>query len=145
MATIRWNGTVTSASAYAMTATTYNCYYDGTYWNMDSGYEAYSARTAPFATQADYTRGNAYCTTASATAAKVASMRGFVLQSGATFPITFTNANSSQTALTLNVNNTGAKSIYINGSASSSSNYTQQEHTCADIADQFIILTRHMQ
>ena len=50
--TIRWNGTVTSTSTYAMTATTYMCYYDGTYWNMDSGFEAYSARIANYATSA---------------------------------------------------------------------------------------------
>ncbi len=33
-------------------------------------------------------------------------------------------ANSAQSALTLNVNGTGAKPIYINGTASSASNYT---------------------
>lgn len=126
--TIRWNGTVTSSTVYAMTATTYNCYYDGTYWNMDSGYEAYSARTAGGCSgnsaTADTTRGTAYCTTAGATQAKVASMRGFVLQSGATFPITFTNANSYNGVITLNVNSTGAKNIYINNAVTSSSNKT---------------------
>ena len=126
--TIRWNGTVTSSSTYAMTADTYSCYYDGTYWNMDSAREAYSARTASACTgnssTADTTRGTAYCTTDSATPAKVASMRGYVLQSGATFPITFTKDNTSASALTLSVNSTTAKTIYINGSASSASNYT---------------------
>jgi len=122
--TIRLNGSVTSSSVHSLTAGTYNCYYDGTYWNMDSGYEAYSARTAPFANSADYTRGNAVSTTDAATAAKVASMRGFTLTSGATFPITFTNANTAASALTLNINSTGAKPIYINNAASSSSNHT---------------------
>ena len=35
-----------------------------------------------------------------------------------------TNSNSSAGAITLNVNSKGAKPIYINGAASSSSNYT---------------------
>ena len=74
--------------------------------------------------KADYTRETAYCTTAAGTAAKVANMLGYVLQSGATFPITFTNANTAASALTLKVNNTTAKSIYINGAASSATNYT---------------------
>lgn len=124
--TIRWNGTVTSSSTYAMTAGYYNCYYDGTYWNMDSTYEARSARiasTADFATQADYTRGNAYCTTSAGTQAKVANMRGYVLAVGA-FPITFTNANTYNGKITLNVNSKGAKDIWINGSVSSSTNKT---------------------
>jgi len=73
---------------------------------------------------ADTTRGTAYCTTDSATQAKVASMRGYVLQSGATFPITFTNANSYNGVITLNVNSTGAKNIYINNAVTSSSNKT---------------------
>ena len=73
---------------------------------------------------ADTTRGTAYCTTDGATQAKVASMRGYVLQSGATFPITFANANSYNGVITLNVNSTGAKNVYINGGVSSSSNKT---------------------
>ena len=83
-----------------------------------------TATTATTATSADYSRQGAYCTTASGTANKVADMRGYVYRNGTTFPITFTNSNSSTSALTLNVNGTGAKPIYINGSASSSSNYT---------------------
>ena len=126
--TIRWNGNVTSASTYAMPAGYYNCYYDGTYWDMDSACEAFSARTASGcsgnSSTADTTRGTAYCTTAAGTAAKVASMRGYVLQNGATFPITFTTANTAASALTLAVNGTTAKPIYINNAASSSSNYT---------------------
>jgi len=124
--TIRWNGTVTSSSTYAMTATQYNCYYDGTYWCMDSSYEAKNARgagTADLATQADYSRGNAYCTTAAGTQAKVANMRGYVLAVGS-FPITFTNANSYNGKITLNVNSKGAKDVWINGTVSSSSNKT---------------------
>ena len=66
----------------------------------------------------------AYCTTAAGTAAKAASCTGYTLPTRGFVHINFKNANSSQTALTLNINSTGAKSIYINGSASSASNYT---------------------
>lgn len=51
------------------------------------------------------------CSTASATAEKAVTLDNFSLSSGATVLVTFTNANSS-TAPTLNVNSTGAKSIY---------------------------------
>lgn len=122
--TIRINGSAVTASN--LSAGIYKAYYDGTYWNFTTyqAYNAYSAYSASQATQANYTRGNAYCTTAGGTVDKVADMRGYVLQSGATFPITFTNANSSASALTLSVNGTTAKPIYINGSVSSASNYT---------------------
>lgn len=80
--------------------------------------------TADNAIYSNYSRQGAYCTTAAGTAAKVASMAGYVLQSGATFPITFTIANTSASALTLAVNSTTAKPIYINGTASGSNNYT---------------------
>ena len=86
-------------------------------WGSDGG-------KANFASQSDYTRGTAYCTTDGATQAKVASMRGYVLQSGATFPITFAYANSYSGVITLNVNSTGAKNIYINNAVTSSSNKT---------------------
>ena len=118
---IRINNSATTSSNF--TAGYWNAYYDGTYWRLTS-YEAYNAYSSSLATQADYSRQGAYCTTAAGTAAKEASMRGYSLVSGATFPITFTTSNSAQSALTLSVNGTTAKTIYINGSASSSSNYT---------------------
>lgn len=67
---------------------------------------------------------SAYCTTAAGTAAKVASCTGYVLREHNYIQVIITNANSYNGALTLNINNTGAKSIYINGTASSSSNKT---------------------
>ena len=67
---------------------------------------------------------SAYCDTAAATAAKIASCSGYVLTSNTYLHVIIVNANSSANALTLNVNGKGAKSIYINGSASSSSNYS---------------------
>ena len=93
---------------------------------MDSAYEARSARVASSAdlsVQTDYSRGNAYCTTASTTQAKVANMRGYVLEVGS-FPITFTNANTYNGKITLNVNTNGAKDVWINGTVSSSTNKT---------------------
>ena len=68
--------------------------------------------------------GGAQCDTAGNDATKVATMDGFVLNTGVTFPITFANSNTVASALTLNINNTGAKTIYLNNSATSSSNYT---------------------
>ena len=75
-----------------------------------------------------YDSGNtypsAYCTTAAATAAKAATCSGYNLTNNSYIHIIMTQTNSSASALTLNINGKGAKAIYINGSASSSSNYT---------------------
>lgn len=49
--------------------------------------------------------------TASATAEKAVTLSGFVLTTGATIQVTFTNANTAATPI-LNVNSTGAKAIY---------------------------------
>lgn len=58
----------------------------------------------------------AWCTTASATSAKTATLEGYALTSGDRIPLYITTTNTSATALTLNVNSTGAKTIRINGS-----------------------------
>lgn len=71
----------------------------------------------------------AVCDTAGATSAKTAVMAGYTLRSGNTFQITFTTSNSAQTALTLNVNGTGAKPLYINNAVSSATNYTLNSGT----------------
>ena len=118
--TIREGGKVTSATSHTLTAGWYNCYYDGTYWSMDNFYEVYNARIS---NQADYTRGTALCATPGATAAKVAAMLGYTLRAGNCFPITFLSDNTA-TSMTLNVNGTGAKPVYLNGQAVSSSNKT---------------------
>ena len=70
------------------------------------------------------THTSAYCSTAGNTSAKVASCSGYALTSKSHLHIIMTNANTVKGAITLNVNGRGAKPIYINGSASSSSNYT---------------------
>ena len=89
--------------------------YDGTnwVWLSDSRHDGN-----------DNTYTTAYCSTAAGTAAKAATMTGYVLTANRYTVITFTNANSYAGALTLNINGKGAKPLYINGAASSSSNYT---------------------
>lgn len=72
-----------------------------------------------------YTITSVFCGTASATAAKVSgNATYYALRAGNMFEVTTRYANTTATALTFNVNGTGAKPIYINGKPSSSSNYT---------------------
>jgi len=88
--------------------------YDGTYWCwLNFGAENDSN-----------TYTSAYCATSAATAAKTASCTNYALLAKSYTQITMVYANTSAGALTLNINGEGAKSIYINGAASSSSNYT---------------------
>ena len=62
-------------------------------------------------------------TTAANVAAKVAAgTSNFVLTQGSVVGVRFSNANTVSDALTLNVNSTGAKSIYYRGEATSASN-----------------------
>ena len=67
---------------------------------------------------------SAYCATAAGTAAKTATCTDYALLDDSYILVTIKNSNTKAGALTLNINSAGAKSIYINGSASSSSNYT---------------------
>lgn len=66
----------------------------------------------------------AHCTTAAGTAAKTATYTYYTATANRYVYVTFRYANSKAGAITLNINSTGAKPIYINGSASSASNYT---------------------
>ena len=70
------------------------------------------------------TRPQAQCNTAAATAAKTADMTYFTATDKSYLMVNICYANTSKSKLTLNVNSTGAKDIYINGSVSSSTNYT---------------------
>lgn len=89
--------------------------YDGTYWNI-MDYDSNTTYTAMI---------EGYCNTAADTAAKVVTSTNFGnLTTGAVLKVRFTVANTKNTALTLNVNSTGAKTIAINGTVSSASNYT---------------------
>lgn len=60
------------------------------------------------------------CSTSAATAAKKVTVSDFELESGKSVIVKFANGNSADN-ITLNVNNTGAKPIYQNGEAVSSS------------------------
>lgn len=53
------------------------------------------------------------CSTGASTATKTASMAGFILQTGTTVHVKFTNGNTAENP-TLNINNTGDKAIYTN-------------------------------
>lgn len=64
----------------------------------------------------------ATCSTLAGTAAKAASLSGYRLTTGSIF-LWLDNSNTSAGALTLNVNATGAKTIYYNDTVTSSSNY----------------------
>lgn len=66
----------------------------------------------------------ASCATAADTAAKTASMTYYVATAKSYVMVNVRYANSAASAITLNINSTGAKPIYINGTASSTSNYT---------------------
>ena len=87
--------------------------YNGKYLRADGTWQYPSNTTA-----------QSYCSTAAATAAKTASCSGYVLTANRHLLVTVVNANTAASAITLNVNGKGAKPIYINGSASSASNYT---------------------
>lgn len=93
--------------------------YDGTYWLI-----------ADFAYRGnDNTIPSAYSTTGAGTAAKVASFTSYNLLAKQYFMLVISTTNTVKGALTLNVNGKGAKPIYINGSASSASNYTMPAGT----------------
>lgn len=86
--------------------------YDGSGWQEVHSYD-----------NNDNTVPSVYISTAAATAAKVGTLTGGALRKGY-YCCNITASNTSETALTLNINGKGAKDIYINGSASSTSNYT---------------------
>lgn len=71
-----------------------------------------------------YGVNGAYCDTPGGTSAKTASYTDYKIRSHNYFLLTLVNANSSVSQLTLNVNGTGAKTLYINGNVSSANNYT---------------------
>lgn len=88
--------------------------YDGISWVRDQG----------FNTNSTYYIESVYTSTAAGTAAKVGTSTNYTLEAGKYFQVLVVNSNTSQSALTLNINSKGAKPIYINGAASSTSNYT---------------------
>lgn len=86
--------------------------YDGTSWIRQYWYNT------------TYTLTSVLSNTAAATAAKVGSNSSyFTIKDGTYFDFTLRYSNTVQSALTLNINSTGAKPIYINGEPSSNTNY----------------------
>ena len=85
------------------------------YWVRDQG----------FNTNSTYYYTSIYCTTAAGTAAKVGAISGAQeLTAGKYFQVWMLYGNTSQSKLTLNISSQGAKDVYINGTISSSTNYT---------------------
>lgn len=74
--------------------------------------------------KADFTAPSGYCTTISNTAAKTASCTDYSALNNSYLHILIKNSNTAAEALTLNINEQGAKPIYINGEPSSNTNYT---------------------
>ena len=66
----------------------------------------------------------AYCITGASTAAKTAVHTNFKLLAKSYTLVTLANTNTATSELTLNINSTGAKTIYIDGTVTSASNYT---------------------
>ena len=113
--TITFNGTATtSPSFYAPTSAGTSGYY---LKSNGSGEPTWAAiETGGTGT---VTTWYGTCGTTASTAAKVVTCSGFALSTGAIIGILFTTANTAATP-TLNVNSTGAKSIYIGSSTPSS-------------------------
>lgn len=90
----------------------------------------YASKTSVEDAQADATKAlgrqvaySATCSTAAGTAAKVATCTNFpTLAAGVTVTVRFSVANTTTGAITLNVNSTGAKTIYVNGAATAAGN-----------------------
>ena len=72
---------------------------------------------------------SAYCTTSGSTAAKKANCSLYAAQANSYLHVLIGSNNISASALTLNINSEGAKPIYINGTASSATNYTLPKGT----------------
>ena len=109
---IMYRGSAISAG-YLAANRVYEFVYDGTDWELIGDINT-DNNTYP----------SAYCSTGASTAAKAASCSGYVLTANTYIHLIITTANTAASALTLNINGKGAKTIYINGTASSSSNYT---------------------
>lgn len=95
--------------------------------NATTGYTAVGSATGRWL-HANYVDGNTIpassCATGASTAAKTASHTYYTAKANSYTLVTLRYANTAKSALTLNINSTGAKPIYINGVASSSTNYT---------------------
>ncbi len=112
------NATGSTTTHYAAKNVIWMTYLTDSGVNSGNGYWKVSAHR-----NSTYYYTTAYCGTGAGTAAKTGSVSYYTLQPGY-IPVMFIYDNTAQSALTLNINSTGAKPLYINGAASSSSNYT---------------------
>ena len=103
-----------SITAYNINGSTSSSTVTGGAWRVINYYDTGNDNTVP----------SAYCTTAAGTAAKTATCTSYKLLSNSYLQVLIASDNTAASALTLNINSRGAKPIYINGSVSSSSNYT---------------------
>lgn len=107
-----YTGKTAYVTGYANRITYYM--YNGTHWVWMSHSTDNNDNYVP----------TAYCATAAGTAAKGATCTNFKLLAKSHTFLLLSNANTASSALTLNINSTGAKPLYINGTASSASNHT---------------------
>ena len=107
-----YTGKSTDVCGYANRV--YYYLYDGTHWCWIGFGIQPNSNTIP----------TAYCTTAAGTAAKAASCTNYNLLAKSYTILLISTTNTAASALTLNINGKGAKPIYINGTASSTSNHT---------------------
>lgn len=105
--------TVTSSTNKTMAAGAWQCYYNGTNWYCLGTVNA-----------SGITNDNAMLIGQASYATKNVFVDGFKLVPGARFRMYVYAANTSATALNLNVNLTGAKTVFINNTATSTSAYT---------------------
>ena len=110
-----WNATDTASDAYIKNKPTSLPANGGTASKANTLSTARTIDGMSFNGSANITH-YASCSTEAATAAKVVSLTGFTLATGAKIAVKFTVTNTAANP-TLNVNNTGAKAIYYRGAA----------------------------
>ena len=107
-----WNANALNVAGYVAAPTSSNA---NMVWKCDgSGNPAWRGDSNTIPT--------VYCDTAAGTQAKVGQCTNYNLLSNSYINVIIVNTNTYAGAITLNVNNKGAKPIYINGVASSSTN-----------------------
>ena len=111
-----WGGTNNSSSAQTIHGTSVPA---GAEWGINRG-EVERFVKAQMSSQQTMT-GYYTCATAAATAAKTVAATGYVLTVGGCIRIKMNNANTANN-VTLNINSTGAKALYYDGTQASSTN-----------------------
>ena len=101
-------GTAAKTSWYS--GTVVHLVYDGTYWQMAGWINDDSTYS-----NAGLGQGYGTCSTAEATAAKVVTLSGYAIATGGIVAVKFTYGLCA--SATMNINSNGAKNIFINGAA----------------------------